>query len=324
MPKLALRYDLRAPQHLGVRAEALYAAALEQCAWADRLGFERVVLSEHHGADDGYCPSPLVLAAAIAGRTSRLRLQIAALILPLHDPLRVAEDVAVLDLASGGRSELVIGAGYRQAEFEMFDRQLARRGALVEEGVEALKRAWTGEPFEYRGRSVRVTPRPLQRPRPPILLGGSTKVAARRAARIADGFLPSLPQLWESYREECERLGVPCGAPAASGGALFLHVAEDPEAAWARIAPHALHEMNSYGRWLSEGSAAGPYAPTTDAVSLRQAGLYRVLTPDECLALARGLGPNGGLVFHPLMGGLSPDLAWASLELFASKVLPHI
>jgi len=111
LPRILLRYDMRAPA-FGAPAAALYAAALEQAAFADAHGFDAVQLSEHHGSEDGYLPAPLVLAAAIAGRTKGIRLEIAALILPLHEPLRVAEDVAVLDLASAGRVELVIGAGY--------------------------------------------------------------------------------------------------------------------------------------------------------------------------------------------------------------------
>jgi alkanesulfonate monooxygenase SsuD/methylene tetrahydromethanopterin reductase-like flavin-dependent oxidoreductase (luciferase family) len=206
----------------------------------------------------------------------------------------------------------------------MFDRELSHRGALVEEGVAVLKSAWTGAPFEYRGRTVRVTPRPAQRPRPPILLGGSTKAAARRAARIADGFLPALPHLWDTYRQERVRLGLDPGEPPPIGPALFLHVAEDVEAAWARIAPYALHEMNSYGAWMAEGGTAGPYSPATDADGLRASGLYRVVTPAECVELARRAGAQGSLVFHPLMGGLPPELGWSSLRLFAERVLPEL
>jgi alkanesulfonate monooxygenase SsuD/methylene tetrahydromethanopterin reductase-like flavin-dependent oxidoreductase (luciferase family) len=322
MTRILLRYDMRAPA-FGAPPAALYAAALEQAAFGDAQGFDAVQLSEHHGADDGYLPSPLVLAAAIAGRTSRIRLEIAALILPLHDPLRVAEDVAVLDLASGGRVELVIGAGYVPAEFAMFERALADRPRLVEEGIRALESAWTGEPFEYRGRTVRVTPRPLQRPRPPLALGGSSPAAARRAARLADRFVPALPYLWKLYREERERLGLPV-PPTGRVGPLFLHVAEDPDAAWARIAPHALHEANAYGRWMTETGTAGPYRPMADADALRASGMYRVLTPDACVALAEELGPSGTLLLHPLMGGLDPELGWSSLELFARRVLPRI
>ncbi len=105
---------------------------------------------------------------------------------------------------------------------------------------------------------------------------------------------------------------------------MFLHVAEDPEAAWAEIAPHALHEMNAYGEWMHDTGTAGPYQPTRDAETLRQTGAYRVVTPEECLELARALGSDGVLILHPLMGGLAPELGWSSLELFASKVLPEL
>lgn len=322
MPKILLRYDMRAPA-FGASAEVLYAAALEQASWADSRGFDAVQVSEHHGSDDGYLPSPIVLLGAIAARTQRLRLQIAALVLPLNDPLRVAEDLAVLDILSGGRVELVVVAGYVPAEFAMFDRALADRSALVEEGIGVLKRAWTGEPFVYRGRSVRITPRPLQRPRPPILLGGSSPAAARRAARIADGFVPAVKGVYADYLRELSRLGA--SAPPGGGqGPLFLHVCDDPERDWALIAPHALHEMNAYGRWMSETQTAGPYHPVQDAATVRQTGLYRVVTPEECIALAKELGPDGTLLLHPLMGGLAPELGWASLETFEAKVMPAL
>ncbi len=322
MPRILLRYDMRAPA-FGAPAAALYAAALEQAAFGDEHGFDTVQLSEHHGSDDGYLPAPLVLAAAIAGRTKGIRLEIAALILPLHDPLRVAEDVAVLDLASGGRVDLVIGAGYLPAEFAMFERAIEDRPRLVEEGIRALEQAWTGEDFLYRGRTVRVTPRPLQRPRPSLALGGSSPAAARRAARLADRFVPALPYLWKHYQAERERLGLPV-PPAGRAGPLFLHVAEDPDKAWARIAPHALHEANSYGRWMADTRTAGPYEPMADAAALRASGMYRVVTPEECIALANDLGPTGTLLLHPLMGGLAPDVGWSSLELFTARVLPRI
>src|SRR5690606_1930923 len=158
---LSLRYDMRAPA-FGPPAEVLYKAALEQCAWAEDHGFVMTTLSEHHGADDGYCPSPLVMAAAIAGRTRNLRVMIAALVLPLYDPIRLAEDLAVLDLASGGRVDLILGAGYRAEELAMFGHTLDDRIPLLEEGIAVLQQAWTGEEFEYRGRRVRVTPRPAR------------------------------------------------------------------------------------------------------------------------------------------------------------------
>lgn len=318
--RLSLRYDLRAPD-FGPSAAELYRAALEQVAWADGIGFDSVALSEHHGCDDGYCPSPLIVAAAVAARTSSLRIMVSALLLPLYDPIRLAEDLAVLDLTSGGRIDLVIGAGYRPEEQAMFGRTMDQRVALVEEGIGVLRSAWTGAPFAYRGRTVRVTPRPLQAAGPTLLLGGSTKAAARRAARLGDGFLPVDASLWTVYAAECERLGRDPGPPPPPPGPLFVHVADDPERAWAHIAPHALHETNSYGEWLTEAEGLGPYTPTDDAESLRAMGLYAVVTPDACAAMAR---ESGSLGLHPLMGGLSPDLAWESLELVAGKVLPAL
>ena len=204
---LSLRYDLRAPA-FGAPAEALYRAALEQCAWAEDNGFLMATLSEHHGSDDGYCPSPLVMAAAIAGRTRHLRIMIAALVLPLYDPIRLAEDLAVLDLASGGRVDLILGAGYRHEELAMFGRTLDERIPLLEEGIEVLRHAWTGEEFEYRGRRVRVTPRPgPPRGAGPAARRVRRRPAARRAARLGLGFLPVDATVWPHYPEACRELG---------------------------------------------------------------------------------------------------------------------
>jgi alkanesulfonate monooxygenase SsuD/methylene tetrahydromethanopterin reductase-like flavin-dependent oxidoreductase (luciferase family) len=317
---LSVRYDLRAPA-FGTPAEQLYATALEQCAWAEDHGFAMVNLSEHHGSDDGYCPSPLIMASAIAGRTRTMRILVAALILPLYDPIRLAEDLAVLDLASGGRIDLIAGAGYRPEELAMFGRTLDERAALLEEALDVLRLAWSGEEFEYRGRRVRVTPRPMRPEGPGILLGGSTPGAARRAARLGYGFIPVDASLWPPYAEACRELGRDAGPPPPVGTPRFVHVADDPDAAWARIAPHALHETNAYGGWLASADALGPYRSSDDADALRASGDYLVLTPDECLALVR---ETRTLMVHPLMGGLDPDLAWESLELIASKVLPRV
>jgi len=325
MATFSLRYDLRAPAFGKADAAALYAAALAQAEWADRLGFAAVVLSEHHGSPDGYLPSPLVMAAAIAARTRRIRISISALIAPLHDPVRIAEDLAVLDVISGGRLVPVLSGGYVASEFAAFGRTLDSRARYMGEIVPFLERAWTGEPFEWQGRRVRVTPRPVQRPRPPILLGGSSRAAAKRAARLADGFMPTLPKYFDSYREELRRLGKSDPGPMPPGlGVNFLHVALDPERAWQAIAPHALHETNSYGPWIQEAGGGGPYQVASNADELRASGAYAVWTPDELIGRARALGPHASLSFHPLMGGLDPDLAWESLQLIESKVLPAL
>lgn len=117
----------------------------------------------------------------------------AVILLPLYHPVRLAEELAILDLVSKGRAGFILAAGYRKEEFDTFGLSLADRGRLMEEGVDVLKKAWTGEPFEFRGEKTLVTPRPFRRPRPPIILGGSSHAAAKRAAQIADGFRRPIP-----------------------------------------------------------------------------------------------------------------------------------
>jgi alkanesulfonate monooxygenase SsuD/methylene tetrahydromethanopterin reductase-like flavin-dependent oxidoreductase (luciferase family) len=317
-----LSYDMRAPD-FGAPAVDLYRAALEQCAWADEMGFSSVVLPEHHATSDGYLPSPIVLGAAIAGVTRRLLIRINLLLLPLYHPIKAAEDLAVLDLVSGGRLRLAVGAGYRPEEYEQFGLSIKRRPSLMEAGIDTLMQAWSGEPFEHEGRPVRVLPRPAQRPRPQITLGGASPASARRAARMADDYDPIAPRLYEIYLEELAKLGKPVPDPAPERGQmgpLFLFVSDDPERDWARIGPHALHESNDYGRW-SSGLRGAVFTEARDVDELRQRGEYLVLTPEECVEFARG---RRSLTFKPLMGGLDPELGWASLHLFADKVLPRL
>ncbi len=329
MTGFTLRFDMRAPEIAPTTLVERYAAALDMCEWADGLGCASIVISEHHGSPDGYLPSPMVFAAAVAARTRTTRIVLSALIVPLHDPLRAAEDLAILDVISNGRLVLTVGAGYVPSEFAMFDRRLEDRAALLEEAVAVFQQAWTGEEFEYRGRTARITPRPVQQPRPPILVGGSTKAAARRAARLGDWFSPGAPELWETYRAEVQRLKGFDPGPEAMSGPLFVHIAHDPEDAWKRLAPYAMHEMNAYGQWWQETNDAGypmasPYSPVADADALRATGMYPVLTPSEAVELAGTLGDTGMLLFHPLMGGTDPELAWESLRLFETEVLPAI
>jgi len=321
MTMVGIRFDLRVPPFATTTHAELYAACLDQCAWADAHAFDFAVLSEHHGVDDGYLPAPVTLAAAIAGRTRRLPISIAAVLVPLHDPVRLAEELAVLDLASGSRVSLIAGLGYRQEEFDMAGVDRARRGRLLEEYVDVMRKAWTGEPFEWRGRTIRVTPRP--RTPPMILIGGSTAAAARRAARLRCGFFPAIgdPELAGLYQEECRRVGFDSGFVSLPRGPGFVHVSEDPERDWARIAPHALYDAQTYAAWQTPDQRSQVHVEARDAAELRKSGVYRVVTPDECVALAE---ETGQVLFHPLMGGLPPALGWESLELFARKVLPRL
>ena len=322
-PRLTLRFDLRRPDFAPASTAELYAACLDMCEWGDEQGFASLVFSEHHAIADGYIPSPVVMAAAAAGRTKRIGITISALLLPLYNPVKLAEDLAVLDLVSGGRISAVVGMGYRPEEYESLGVDRSQRARLYLEYVDVLRQAWRGEPFQYQGRTVHVTPRPLQQPHPPIFAGGSTPLAARRAARLGLSFFPAVgdPELAVAYREECERLGVTPGVVALSRGPGFVYVARDPDAAWERIAPHAVFEATTYASWQREGQRSMVDAAGVTAEEIRASGVYAVVTPDECVELARELG---SLTFHPLMGGLPLDFAWESLQLFASDVLPRL
>jgi alkanesulfonate monooxygenase SsuD/methylene tetrahydromethanopterin reductase-like flavin-dependent oxidoreductase (luciferase family) len=321
-----LRFDMRmSDEH--VDATALYGAALEMAAWAEREGALMTVVSEHHGSDDGYLPSPLILASAMAARTTTLGIQVAALVVPLHDPIRLAEDMAVLDVLSGGRVSYVCAVGYRAEEYAMFDRSLKGRGKRMEQSIETLRRAWTGEPFEYEGRPVRVTPRPVTPGGPALLMGGNSAVTVRRAARFGMSYISQGsgdPALAQIYQEECERVGNPpgmCIIPQP-GMVTSAFVAEDPDRAWSQLGPYLLHDARMYASWLGDDNPSITKSKTGSVDGLRaEQGAYRIFTPDEAIASAREFGM---LQLQPLCGGIPPELAWKSLELLGSKVLPAL
>lgn len=326
MALFGIRFDLRNPPHAATSIADRYAAAIDMAEWADALGFITIVLSEHHGSDDGYLPSPLTMAAAIAARTKQARINIAALVASFHDPIRLAEDIAVVDQISGGRLDLVLTNGYVASEFAMFDRQLSERPQRTVEMVNTLREAWSGDSFELRGRSVRVTPGPCQPGGPKITMGGSSEVAARRAARLGDGYMPSSPGLWEFYRDESIKLGKPDPGPYLGADTSAVHVAKDVEQGWSQLAPFAMHEANAYGAWMAEAGVAGVggYEPISDADALRATGQYRVLTPEQFTTEIRAKGEYGFTLLHPMVGGLPPELAWNSLRLIETEVIPHV
>jgi alkanesulfonate monooxygenase SsuD/methylene tetrahydromethanopterin reductase-like flavin-dependent oxidoreductase (luciferase family) len=316
----ALRFDLRNPAFAGTTASERIRAAVDMAAWADERGCVAISISEHHGSADEYLPSPIVFAAALAARTQRARIMISALIAPLYDPVRLAEDLAVLDGIAGGRMDLVLGAGYVAEEFAMFGVPLRERGARMEEAVAVLRKAWTGEPFVHAGRTIRVTPRPHQLGGPAILLGGSSAAAARRAAAIGDGYVPVSDETWEVYRQELASLGKPDPGPRTSGPMITTVVASDVEAAWEELLPYFLHETNAYAAWLDGAGLTGPYASATPE-ELRARGQYRIVTPTEYRSELGAMGPGAFALVNPMVGGIPPDRAWESLELFEREVL---
>src|SRR6185369_5799072 len=140
---------------------------------AEASGFDSCFFGEHHQDRDGFLPSPLIVATAVAARTQRLRVGTSVILLPLHHPVRIAEDVITLDLVSKGRVTLGVGIGYQPADFQAFGVPIEHRAAIFEESLQILRHCWSGEPFSFKGRhytlqDVQVRPRPFQRPAPPV------------------------------------------------------------------------------------------------------------------------------------------------------------
>lgn len=324
-PRLTIAFNLRAPDW-GPPAVELYDAAVQMSAWADRAGFHEVFLSEHHVTDDGYLPSPIVMAAAIATRTERVRLRLSVVLATLQHPIHLAEDLAVLDLLSQGRLDVALGAGYRKIEFQTFGVNWRKRPSMMVEVVETLRAAWTGEWFDFRGVRTRVLPRPVQPGGPPLSLAGTSDGAARRAARLGLAFEPLGTLFQDVYLEELAALGkqppVPVTEPGV-GHPTFVHIAEDPVAAWAAIGKHVLHNVNEYASY-AQAKDLTPFKAVTDPDELLGSGAAAVYTPAQCRDLLRRIGPGGRFRLNPLEGGIPPELAWESLRLFETEVLAKL
>jgi probable F420-dependent oxidoreductase len=188
---------------------------------AEASGFDSCFFGEHHQDQDGFLPSPLIVATAVAARTERLRVGTSVILLPLHHPVRIAEDVITLDLVSKGRVTLGVGVGYQPEDFRAFGVPMAARVGRFEEGVEIIRRCWSGEPFTFRGahftlEDVRIRPRPYQQPAPPLWIGASVPAAIRRAGLLADAFvgtpstsLETAMRQVDAYREAAQKAGRP-------------------------------------------------------------------------------------------------------------------
>jgi probable F420-dependent oxidoreductase len=217
--KYGVLFSCQDPPGSPIGHRAVYEAALEQVLAAERQGYEWVNLTEHHVAADGYLPALLALLSAMAAGTERIRLSTGMLILTLHNPIRIAEEAAVVDIISNGRLTLGVAAGYREVEFQAMQVDYRTRGRRFSESLEILQLAWAGEPFSYDGEifqipEVVVRPLPVQRPGIPLWLGGTTEVALRRVVRHGSPCFPGstddlvvVTQRMASYDRVREELG---------------------------------------------------------------------------------------------------------------------
>ncbi|MEU6748278.1 LLM class flavin-dependent oxidoreductase [Spirillospora sp. NPDC046719] len=241
--KVGLWFDLRNPPGWRRDPARLYAFTLEMCEEAERLGADSLWFSEHHGFEDGYLSQPLTFASAAAARTKRVRLGTGILVAPLRKTVQLAEEAAVVDLVSGGRLDLGLGAGYRAPEFEAFGADISARYRTLDAQVGELRRLW-GEGG--------VTPGPVQQ-RLPVWLGYQGPKGAERAGRMGECLLTANGESWPHYRDGLVAGGHDPRTARMSGG-IEGFVTEDPERDWALVAPHVAYQFDSYRRYMVEGT----------------------------------------------------------------------
>lgn len=314
-----------------------YADAIELVQVVERAGLDSAWVSEHHGAGDGYLPSLLPLLGAFAAVTERIELGTGVVLAPFHDPLRLAEDFAVVDQISGGRVICGLGIGWRDEEFRAFGIETRSRVRRLEEIVQILRAAWTEDRFTFAGRHYRydqvaVTPKPARVP--PILVGGFQDAAVRRAGRIADGYISSrvsLDRVTEAFAmaaEERARAGK-AGPPLVA----LLHngfVTEDPADDWPQVRDGVGHQLGVYAGWREGTDVPGVelrVLPPEEA-EIRAGTAYG--TPEEVFdrlaPVARVLGayPEGHLVVRLHYPGMEAAPAARAIELFAKEVAPRL
>ena len=167
---------------------------IEEARLAEQAGFDSCFFGEHHQDQDGFLPSPLIVCTAVAASTTRLRVGTSVILLPLHHPVRLAEDVVTLDIISKGRVTVGVGLGYQDADFRAFGITRSDRVELFEEKVQILRKCWSGQEFSFDGKhhkieNLQVRPDPVQKPHPPLWIGAGALVSARRAGVIGDALV---------------------------------------------------------------------------------------------------------------------------------------
>jgi alkanesulfonate monooxygenase SsuD/methylene tetrahydromethanopterin reductase-like flavin-dependent oxidoreductase (luciferase family) len=330
--RFGLWYDFRNPPQWRQASDRLYAEILDQIAWGENAGFDDVWLSEHHFIDDGYLPSILPIASAIAARTKRIRIASGVLLMPFQNPVRLAEDIAVVDVISGGRFELGVGVGFKLEEFESFGVPFKERGARTNQSLEIIRRALAGETVTFKSeffdfKNIKVTPEPIQKPHPPIWLGGFTPAALRRAVRYGDGFtVPGANrEVYDHYIAELKKENRPTDKIRFASGMWCLIVSNDPEKTFAEASDHIIYQANNYSAWLSAAGLNPLSEQLRDREQLRQSGLLQVVTPDTAISMIRDFLSNVPITHFyswTLPPGLPPRWVQTHLELFASKVIP--
>jgi alkanesulfonate monooxygenase SsuD/methylene tetrahydromethanopterin reductase-like flavin-dependent oxidoreductase (luciferase family) len=328
-------HDFRCPPGSDVPMPRVYAETFEQIELAEQVGLELCWFTEHHFIDDGYLPNFVPVAGAAAARTTRMRFSTDICLLPFRDPIRLAEDLAILDNISNGRIELGGGMGYAAHEFAGFGVPLSRRVSLTEEVVQILRLAWQGERFSFHGKrfhidDLRITPDPVQPGGPPLWLAATSRAGAERAARFDTNLLPqgATSEVLGPWQEALRADGRDPGAYRV-GLIRGVFVTDDPERDWPPVKAAEAYRRRVYGG-LIHGSSdreqmrrpAGSDAP----VPLNPLA-WTVGDVDHCVAELTALMADHGITDLVTWGGppgLAPSVMNPSIERFATEVVPRV
>ena len=314
-------YDFRNPPQWHKPWDQVYAEIIDVAAWSEQVGFGFAWVPEHHMANDGYLPSPLVALAAIAARTKRIKIGSWVALAPLYHPTRFASDCAVLDIISGGRLELGLGVGYRPVEYRAMGVDFTKRGRLFDEWLEIVTRLWAGETLDYAGQhyqldGVRMMP-PAPRGRIPLYIGGFATKAIDRVLAYGDGYAGT-PAGADTYVKKLREQGKDVSQAKVRIGDLFAVVARDPEQAMEELAPYYYHVNNSYGEWGAEGMTS------MSLDEFKMSGVMQIMTPEAAIARYKAMQKRMPLdhVSMLMPPGISAERFVSYAQLFADEVLP--
>ena len=325
--------DLRNPSYSRRPWREIWEDSLYLMQEAEAMGFDFLQVQEHFFTEDGYGPSMPIFLALLCERTSRARLMAYLYVLTLHNPAQLAQETAVLDHLSGGRLEVAVGLGHRAVEYQAFGVDTRTRGARMEESLDALKAAWTGQPFTHHGRffdfeDLEVRPEPLQKPYPPLWVGATTPRAAARAGRHGAGLCLGRADhaVVAAYLGGREETGLNAGQARIAFGVAGWPTYEDPDQVWARNGRFYEYKRAFYDRIRTELHDPELF-PTRRNDETRKA--YENIGPPELIVEQARATVEALQVTDFTWGGPPPGVplrteAYQGLKLFADEVLPVI
>ncbi len=335
---IGVMFSFRNPAQWRRPFAEVYANELRLIRRAEELGYDTVWLTEHHFADDGYSPSIIPIAAAIAAVTERVRIGFNLLLLPLHNAIRVAEDIATLDVLSNGRIDPGFGQGYAPHEFAGYGIDTADRLTRFTEGLTVLRGLWEQDTFSHQGRhytidGARVVPKPVQQPMP-LWLGATSRAGVRRAGRLGANLLGvASGALQREYDDALRAAGHdPAGAKVLQ--LHWAHTAATDDAAWDEAGAHFHHLLSVYSGWLNDAgrNESLSLAPIPSLDELRDPNQKLLFKPTfgSPATVADGLNQSVGRlpatthVGFGTLPGMDPAVVERSLELFAREVAPRL